>query len=231
VNDCLPQAQTASQRTKAPVAESFAAALANAPDLSDLSYAATRVLIASAELFHEFGAAGTSVRDIAKSCGLSPGAFYKHFASKDDVLFRLVEHGHDSLEARIEAVLADCRPTPVGRLEGFVHGYVSAHLVHPEMARLVRREYVHLTPTRLEHVVTRRRTMRDNLARTIRAGARSKDFELIDGPNAATRTAVMILDMCSRTSEWYDPRRAHSRERPGPLAERYVAAALRLVGR
>jgi hypothetical protein len=37
----------------------------------------------------------------------------------------------------------------------------------------------------------------------------------------------MILDMCSRTSEWYDPSRA---EAPDELAERYVAAALRLAG-
>jgi hypothetical protein len=37
----------------------------------------------------------------------------------------------------------------------------------------------------------------------------------------------MVLDMCSRTSEWYDPRRE---EPPARLAERYVTAALRLAG-
>jgi hypothetical protein len=38
---------------------------------------------------------------------------------------------------------------------------------------------------------------------------------------------VMVLDMCSRTSEWYDPRRNVS---PTRLADHYVTGALRLAG-
>jgi hypothetical protein len=37
----------------------------------------------------------------------------------------------------------------------------------------------------------------------------------------------MVLDMCSRTSDWFDRTRESD---PAGIIERYVAAALRIVG-
>lgn len=204
-------------------------AFADAPDLSDLSFAARRVLVAAAALFYEGGAPGTSVRDIARTCGLSPGAFYNHFDSKDDVLYRLVVHGHDSLDARISAELMRVPASPTPLLSAFVHAYVMAHLIHPEIAQLVRREYLHLSPDRLDQIVGRRRELRERVSEILRKGKRTGEFSMIGGRNAPTRTAVMILDMCSRTSEWYDPYRSRT-ESPEHLTSRYVEAAMRLAG-
>lgn len=229
MNECLPHSQSASQRTGPLVTDLLEKAFAEAPDLSDLSAAARRVLVGSAALFYEGGAPGTSVRDIARTCGLSPGAFYNHFDSKDDVLYRLVLHGHDGLDARITAQLATVPATPTPMLAAFVHAYVMAHLLNPVVAQLVRREYQHLTPERRAQVVDRRRCSREQLVGVLRRGKRSGEFDLIGGRNAPVRTAVMILDMSSRTSEWYDQRRMGA-ERPERLAARYVEAAMRLVG-
>lgn len=205
----------------------FARYFATAPDLARFSYAARRILATSAALFYRQGAAGTSIRDITRACGLTPGAFYNHFASRDDVLDVLVQHGHDALDRGIAAALEAAGPEPAERLSAFVRAYVLAHLLHPELAQLVRGEYVHLSPPRHAAVVRRRRRLRTRLSRLLRAGAGAGSFDLIGGSDAATRVAVMVLDMCSRTSEWYDPTRAESPER---LAERYVVAALRLAG-
>jgi hypothetical protein len=101
------------------------------------------------------------------------------------------------------------------------------HLVHPELAQVVRREYLHLSPDRYLQIVRRRRTLRAQLSDLLQAGAAEGTFELLGGNIAAIRVAVMVLDMCSRTSEWYDPRRNVP---PGRLADQYVAAALRLAG-
>jgi TetR/AcrR family transcriptional regulator, cholesterol catabolism regulator len=185
------------------------------------------VLGTSAALFYRRGAAGTSVRDITSACGLTPGALYNHFASKDDVLYALVEHGHTSLEQRIAAALQDVDGDPLQRTSVWVRAYVIGHLVHPELAQLVRREYLHLSPDRYRQIVRRRRALRSELSELLRTGAEEKVFDLIGGADAATRVAVMVLDMCSRTSEWYDPRRNVS---PARLADHYVTAALRLAG-
>jgi TetR/AcrR family transcriptional regulator, cholesterol catabolism regulator len=225
VNECLPHGLAGRQR----IADGFEQSFVEAPDLSGLSFAARRVLVAAATLFHEQGATATSVRDIARACALTPGALYNHFASKDDVLYTIVRHGHDSLEARLTETIDAAEPEPIARTQAFVHAYVTGHLVHPELAQVVRREYVHLSPDRFAEITGRRRAMRTRLVVLLRAGARAGDFALLGGRDAATRTATMVLDMCSRTSEWYDPSRTRS-EQPARLADRYVEAAMRLAG-
>lgn len=223
----MPKGRDDRDRECAADAARFEAAFVAAPDLSEYSYAARRVLAMSAALFHRRGAAATSIRDITKACGLSPGAFYKHFASKDDLLDVLVRHGHVSIENRITTAVDAAGPAPLDRASAFVRAYILAHLESPQLSQLVRREYLHLPPERHAAVVRRRRRLRSQLADLLLAGDASGALALIDGDADATRTAVMILDMCSRTSEWYDPRRA---EPPEELAARYVTAALRLAG-
>src|SRR5712692_11897403 len=44
-----------------------------------------RILEVAGKLFREKGFDGVSVADIMKSAGLTHGAFYGHFASKDDL--------------------------------------------------------------------------------------------------------------------------------------------------
>ncbi len=209
-------------------AAEFERIFANAADLDHLSYAARRVLAMSAALFYRHGVGGTSIRDITRACGLSPGALYNHFASKDDVLHALVRHGHDWLEQSLQASMDSAEPTCQAQLAAFVRAYLLAHLRSPQLAQLVRREYNYLSPERREEIIGRRRRLRQRLARLLADGHHSGELSLIDGPENATRSAVMILDMCSRTSEWYHPDRGGT---PGPLlAERYVQASLRLAG-
>lgn len=235
MNDCLPQRGEGRQRpARRPVdafddhVQTFARAFDGDPDLAHLSSAARRILAVSAALFQERGAAATSVRDITRACGLTPGALYNHFASRDDVLYELVRHGHARLERRVQRALAEVGSTdPVERFAAFVGAYVTGHLVQPDLAQVVRREYLHLSPPRRAEIVQRRRAMRARLARLLREGCVAGRFELIGGAQEATAAATMVLDMCSRTSEWYDPRRSDRRER---LVARYVAGALRMVG-
>ncbi|WP_375481015.1 TetR family transcriptional regulator [uncultured Jatrophihabitans sp.] len=206
----------------------FEQTFAIAEDFASLSHAARRVLAMSAALFHQRGAGGTSIRDITGACGLTPGAFYKHFASKDDVLYILVCHGHESLDRRLAASAAAAGPTRRAQLAAFVRAYVLAHLDSPQLSQLVRREYTYLSPERREEIIERRRGLRRRLAALLLDGDADGTFHLVGGQDAATRSAVMILDMCSRTSEWYHADRGGM---SGPqLAERYVEASLRLVG-
>ena len=93
------------------------------------------------------------------------------------------------------------------------------------MAQLVRREYRHLSTARYQRTVTRRRRLRRQLTAVLDDGLRAGVFDLIDDdPSASTGVAVMVLDMCSRTSEWYQPRRSTP---PDVLAQHYAVAALR----
>jgi len=197
------------------------------PDLADFTPAARRVLATSAALFFDRGAVETSVRDLTKACGLSPGALYNHFSSKDELLFTLIRHGHTRMRARIDAALSAAPADPLAQLSAFVRAYVSAHVEQPEFAQMVRREYLHLTADRYAEIVEARRGIRQQLAGLLVDGERAGAIALIGGSSGAVGQALMVLDMCSRTSDWYDRSRESD---PAAIAERYVTAALRLVG-
>ncbi len=50
-----------------------------------------RILDAALELFARCGYLGTSMSDIAKQLGITKAALYKHYASKQEILDRIVE--------------------------------------------------------------------------------------------------------------------------------------------
>jgi AcrR family transcriptional regulator len=77
-----------------------------------------RILHAARELFVERGYAGTSVRDIAEHLGMTKGALYYHFSSKEDLLYALLE---PLLEA-LEEFVAQARDT--GRVGDLVRRLV-----------------------------------------------------------------------------------------------------------
>jgi AcrR family transcriptional regulator len=60
----------------------------------------------AARLFRERGFDGTTVRDIASAVGMRSGSPFYHFASKEEILFAVMEEGLRQGLARIEAVLA-----------------------------------------------------------------------------------------------------------------------------
>ncbi|MFR1189892.1 TetR/AcrR family transcriptional regulator [Dysosmobacter sp.] len=51
----------------------------------------TRILETALELFAQRGYLGTSMSDIAKQLGITKAALYKHYASKQEILERIVE--------------------------------------------------------------------------------------------------------------------------------------------
>ncbi len=195
------------------------------PELGQLSSAARRLLAVAATLFFEHGSAATSVRELTKACGLSPGALYNHFGSRDELLFTLVRTGHVRAQRDLDAAIGAGPATPRESLVRFVRAYTEIHLRFPPLSQLIHREYVHLSLDRKAEIVLRRRKMRDQLISILRDGVADGSFRLVGGQHAEVGSAMMVLDMCSRISEWFNPAQPSL-----SFSDRYAAAALRLVG-
>lgn len=75
-----------------------------------------RFLDAAAELFAEKGYHATSIRDIARYLGVTPGAVYAHFSSKSQLLLAVYEAGVARMSACLEDV-GEADPDPWSRLE------------------------------------------------------------------------------------------------------------------
>lgn len=200
-------------------------------ELADLSEPARRLLAAADELFFRQGAVATTVREITAACGLTPGALYNHFSSKEELLHWLVMYRHRLLETALDDALATCPDDPECRLRTVVEVYVAVHQQQHARrgARVANREYRGLTGPRLAEVVAIRRRLRDRVVAIVHDGSERGVFHVCGGSGRASVTlaAATILDMCVNAAEWLRP----DGQLPFPeLQERYVAMALRLVG-
>lgn len=65
-----------------------------------------RLLEAAVDLIVEGGVAAASIRGVCERAGFSQGAFYSYFASKDDILFTLVEEHMGALAHSFETIIA-----------------------------------------------------------------------------------------------------------------------------
>lgn len=113
-----------------------------------------RLLAAATRLFAEHGFETTSVQQIVDAAGVTKGAMYHYFGSKDDLLYEIyarvlrvqtarMEQAADSTEPvpqRLHAVAADVVATTAANLDDTVIFFRSMHLLHPDKQAEVRAE-------------------------------------------------------------------------------------------
>ena len=188
-----------------------------------------RLAAAAVELFYRQGALATSVRQITEACGLTPGALYNHFDSKDQLLYIVVRDIHLRLESVLTAARAAVAGDPVAELSAIVKVYVARHSDHRETARVANREFPLLSGAHYDEVVAIRRRLRDGVVDVLLDGQRKQVFDLVGGDDraAAVLTALPILDMCVHISEWFHEHRPLSHT---DLETRYIGLALRMAG-
>ena len=84
------------------------------------------IVAAAMEVFAEKGFAAARLDDIAARAGVSKGALYLYFATKEDIFRAVIEHGVAPNLGRIQTVLADRHATFSDLLR--VAGSLGAHL-------------------------------------------------------------------------------------------------------
>src|SRR5262249_10615601 len=93
------------------------------------------ILQAADELLLEKGYHDTSIEDIAVRVGISKGTVYLHFASKDDLVFALLERGMRELQATLDAIFLS-PGTPREKLRAVIEQFY-AHLMSQQRLQLV----------------------------------------------------------------------------------------------
>jgi len=197
--------------------------------LPRVSEPARRLLKAADELFYAQGAPATTVREITGACGLSPGALYNHFSSKDELLYVLVRDRHLRLEGDVADAQRLVEGDPRAELVGIVQVYIQTHVGGRRGTQVANREYRHLNGERLDEIVAIRRRLRDRVVSVLRAGSQTGAFNICGGSDTRSLaiTAATILEMCINSSQWLRRGGEMSLE---DLQRRFAALALRLVG-
>ncbi len=188
-----------------------------------------RLAEAAIDLFYERGSRATTVRDITAACGLTPGALYNHFSSKEQLLYVLVRDIHWLVDVHLAAVVERAGADAASRLSAAVRFLVLNAAGHKKQSRVANREFTTLQGVQRQEVRAIRRLMRDRLTSILLAGAEEGAFTLVGGPDraAATLTAATISSMCLQISDWTLQNYPLSNDE---LQERYAQMALRLAG-
>lgn len=97
------------------------------------------ILDAALDLLAEEGFASLSLRQLAKAVGIVPTAFYRHFATLDELGLTLVDESFATLRAMIREVRHDA-PPPEELIDRSVDVLATQLAAHPTHFRFIARE-------------------------------------------------------------------------------------------
>jgi AcrR family transcriptional regulator len=95
-----------------------------------------RIESAAIQLFVDKGVTETSVRDIARRVQLSEGALYRHFESKDELVWQLFERHYLAFADELRQ-LADREATARDKVAAMIRGFCRAHDSSPALFRFL----------------------------------------------------------------------------------------------
>lgn len=186
----------------------------------------SRLLDASLDLFFAAGSAQTSVQEIVEHAGLTKGAFYHHFASKQDLLLLL----HDEILVdeltRCKAVI-DRGGSATETMWGIIIELVLSVEEHLAAVSVWLREWRLLSEEQFAIVKPKRDTLEGMLIDVIRCGTDSGEFRILQEPRIV---AFGIIGMCSWVHEWFQPTGRVSGREIGQMYADIIIAGLRGPG-
>src|SRR5262249_2921026 len=96
------------------------------------------LVAAAVELIEAKGVENLSLRDLSKRVGVSPGAPFRHFKNKTELLTAVAEQSMSRLTFAIEEALGACESAdPVAKLSAIGHGYLDWALGNPTHFQII----------------------------------------------------------------------------------------------
>jgi len=155
---------------------------------------------AAIEVFFQNGYAASSMQDVADVVGVLKGSLYYYIASKEDLLYRIVDAVHEQSSAILDEVLALDLPA-IERLHLYISRHVKWCLDNVEEVTVFFRDWRYLTGERLKVVEKRRRGYERGIRQLIVAAQTDGDIDSALDPRYAS---FFILSAVNHAPEWYD---------------------------
>ena len=164
-----------------------------------------------------------TVRDIMKACGLTQGALYNHFKSKDELLHDIITSTQAELERHLPAGGGGGgrrSARPAGGLRARLRRCATAGCASRRWSPIARS--AGSTAERVSDIRRSRRAIRDILVGILTEGIEKGVFDppQIDGRRDLKAMAMALLDQCTHVSMWYVPGRRLERGADGEALRR-----------
>ena len=171
-----------------------------------------RILAVAAQCFADGGYAATSIRDIARHVGVTVGAIYVHFPSKEALLVAVYERGVRSIGEAVDQALSEPADS-WGRLEAAVRAHLETLSNNDGFARVI----VRVTPSDVADVGPDLRRLRDSYEARFRA--LFEELSLVPGADR-TLLRLMLLGALNHSQTWF--KRGPGRTDAAAIAHQFV---------
>jgi AcrR family transcriptional regulator len=175
-------------------------------------------------LFDERGFKAVTVRDIMEVQGLTAGAMYNHFRSKDLMLVSLISDSVGGLETYLQVAFSVSEPDDrPARLAALAYAHARYQCEYAPLARVSSNEFVHLPAKAKRELVPRLLRIRLHQVGVTTEGIKRGEFN-IDNPEIAV---MEFQGMAAKMSEWYDIKGPFD---PARMSRYHATIVLRIVG-
>jgi AcrR family transcriptional regulator len=180
----------------------------------------------ASDLFREHGYAGTSIRDIARKLSVQGASLYAHVASKEDVLWAIVDRAATRFEVAADRAVREAEARragdPAEALGALIRAHVDVLTSDVDAAGVFVHEWRSLEPEHRDAILARRDAYQARFRQRIEDGMAVGAFALTD-PAIATST---LLSAINGIAAWYDPNGRLPADR---IADHLVELSLRMV--
>jgi AcrR family transcriptional regulator len=183
---------------------------------------ADEIVDIASRLFYQRGYQSVSTRALAQAAGIQGGSLYHHFASKEEILYRIVQYGSGEFFAGLLPHLEAEGPYP-DRLERFVRAYITDAQPRRYAIAVLFRDMAHLSPDHFVELQAVRRHFQQRVQRFLADGVAAGEFAVPD----AKLAGIAILDLLKGVDAWMrEPGRLGRRQ----VADTYSVLVLSLMG-
>lgn len=160
------------------------------------------MLDAALTLFATHGYSETSVDELVREAGVTKGAFYYYFKSKDEVL-ELLHNQFLDYELDIARKVSHSEGTPTEKLHDLVGNLIRSIVQHRLTVVVFFQEIDRLPSERRLEIERRRRVYQQEFEDVIREGIAKGCFHADLDPVIAT---LGIFGLCNYTYRWLNPK-------------------------
>jgi len=158
------------------------------------------IMASAATLYAKRGFLGASVSELAEACGISKSLLYHYYASKEDILFDVMEsHVRSLVEAATRTEAGE--GAPEARLRALAHELMRLYSGAQAHQRILLNELENLPEGRRAVIVRHQRDVLDVVDRLL-VELRPK---LALTPGVRRPIVMMFFGMLNWTHIWFDP--------------------------
>lgn len=182
--------------------------------LAERTHRRDQLLQVAARLFSERGYNGTSMQHLAERLGILRGSLYAHIASKEDLLYEILNRGADRFITRMEEVVAS-DASPDEKLRRAVGAHIATVAEHMDASTVFLNDWRFLSGERRDEILAKRDLYEALVREIVEEGLEWGMFDEDLDPKFA---ALLVLSVVNWLYQWYQP--------DGPSSPEEITAVL-----